>query len=495
TWGGYHDYDVNSIIDLEDRWSATIFLTGESNHPVDNYPGSTPCIETDFTIRRLQTFKLAPLAEFSWRITNRQGQTVQSGKAFADPDGRPRIQGVTVCKEPMWATITLFKEEQERCNDEDELLTTPGEYCQVIDVSGVSREFITIVPQNYNHAQEHPLLFVFHPGGGGMVNFRYGHIVGDGTGREELFSRAEDEGMIVVIPQATFNEEINNTVWNTFENYPQDSTWVDDLSFVEVMLEHHRSVLNIDDNRIYTCGFSKGGDFSQFLGSQMACTFAGVAAVGSSAGEAVELGSPELEFNPIGEVPVPALIMKGYLDFKRPFEGGLNNTGNYTTSAFQDFHHWMENNGCDTMSIQKEVIIPDSTILYTNTDCNRSEVQFYECIQLPHIWPDSIHNVGVNANRLFIDFLKRQTNITCRGSSVSDQSLVFNIYPNPAIDVLTVDMNSHLIDYSIFNYSGELVINGRSSGSINISGLAVGLYFIRVIENGIVGSRTFVKIH
>ena len=327
-----------------------------------------------------------------------------------------------------------------------------------------------------------------------MINFRYGHIVGDGTGREELFTRAEEEGMIVVIPQATFNEEINNTVWNTFENFPQDSSWVDDLSFVEAMLEHHRNILRVDDDRIYACGFSKGGDFSQFLGSQMACTFAGVAAVGSSAGEAVEFGSPVLEFNTIGEVPVPALIMKGYLDFKRPFGGGLNNTGNYTTSAFGDFYHWMENNGCDTNMITVETVIPDTTILHSNMDCDRSEVQFYEGVHLPHIWPDSIHNVGVNANRLFIDFLKRQRNNNCRGSSIEEQPLAFELHPNPTENILNVKLSATPFNYSILDFSGRLIFRGESSETIHTLGLKRGIYFIRIVEEKRIGIKSFIKM-
>jgi hypothetical protein len=60
-----------------------------------------------------------------------------------------------------------------------------------------------------------------------------------------------------------------------------------------------------------------------------------------------------------------------------------------------------------------------------------------------------------------------------------------NIYPNPAIDVLTIEAESVIESISVFNFAGSLVLT-ETSNSFSVSQLPSGIYTLTVkTENGI----------
>ena len=53
------------------------------------------------------------------------------------------------------------------------------------------------------------------------------------------------------------------------------------------------------------------------------------------------------------------------------------------------------------------------------------------------------------------------------------------LYPNPARDYMVVNSTDNIESYTIFNLSGEKVIQGiPNSSTINVTDLQSGLYFI-----------------
>jgi polyhydroxybutyrate depolymerase len=56
-------------------------------------------------------------------------------------------------------------------------------------------------------------------------------------------------------------------------------SWVDDVSFVVVLLDDLAGLFKIDPGRIYACGFSNGAQFSYRLASQLSDRIAAIAAV------------------------------------------------------------------------------------------------------------------------------------------------------------------------------------------------------------------------
>ncbi|MFC2097011.1 YCF48-related protein [Bacteroidota bacterium] len=64
---------------------------------------------------------------------------------------------------------------------------------------------------------------------------------------------------------------------------------------------------------------------------------------------------------------------------------------------------------------------------------------------------------------------------------------LINVFPNPAIDIITIKANNSLIgaDYNIFDQSGRIVLTGKildETSFININHLETGIYFLQVEE-------------
>jgi len=69
------------------------------------------------------------------------------------------------------------------------------------------------------------------------------------------------------------------------------------------------------------------------------------------------------------------------------------------------------------------------------------------------------------------------------------------VYPNPVSDVLYLkNLPCGLVDYSIFNITGQKVATGATSGTIPVATLGQGLYFLQIKSDGpLVTSKFIVK--
>lgn len=118
------------------------------------------------------------------------------------------------------------------------------------DLDDEDRQWASLVPASYDAAKSYPLLFVWH-GTGNPV------LLAEGYGFGEA---AKEKDWICVFPWAK-----------------NDDTYLSEFDRILAFMKEHYS---IDDQRIYTTGFSKGGATSQLLALQRA----GVLAAGSSCG-------------------------------------------------------------------------------------------------------------------------------------------------------------------------------------------------------------------
>ena len=383
------------------------------------------------------------------------------------------------------AKIQLSRMSEFGCQDITELKNSPGIYCSNIMISDVERNYIAIVPDNYSGEEKFGLMFAFHGGGGNMKNFAFGHINPQGGGREEFHERAAEEKIILVYPQGTFYQERNQTSWNIFDHEDQSEGFSDDVGLIEGIISEFTEKLNIDLERVYAVGYSRGGDFAQFLGRRLSCIFAGVGSVGSSSATTPVFMEPELRFIPQGDNPVSVLMIKGDLDLKRPWEGGLNNNSNYTSSGIQDYEDWLSNNGCNEMSSIEKVLNPDSSYLFFNENCSDNVItQIIRGYHLAHIWPDHDDYSGINANRVFMDFFKELRNkSSCLTNVVDIEYLDFKVYPNPSFDKVYFDVDiPGSARIQIYSSEGKLIkdydYNGKSE--LSTDGMAKGLYFLKI---------------
>lgn len=95
-------------------------------------------------------------------------------------------------------------------------------------------------------------MFSFH-GGGGDID---GQIFAD-----NMSAIADTAGFIIVYPQARPDPNDGGSA-NWLHKDPTD---VDDVFFVETLIENIENQYEIDENRVYACGYSLGGEFTYEL--------------------------------------------------------------------------------------------------------------------------------------------------------------------------------------------------------------------------------------
>ena len=69
----------------------------------------------------------------------------------------------------------------------------------------------------------------------------------------------------------------------------------------------------------------------------------------------------------------------------------------------------------------------------------------------------------------------------------------FSVYPNPASDRLNISCNEAVREVSVIDMAGRTVINVGSESTLNVSGLAAGVYVVRVATESGIGMQKFVK--
>jgi polyhydroxybutyrate depolymerase len=118
-----------------------------------------------------------------------------------------------------------------------------------IDVDGTMREYILALPDDYDPSLPHRLIFGWHPLGGSAQQVAGGGYYG-------LESQAEGTAIFVAPEGLPFQG--NSLGWG--------NTNGQDLEFLEAMLARFRAELCIDEERIFSTGFSFGGMMSFAVG-------------------------------------------------------------------------------------------------------------------------------------------------------------------------------------------------------------------------------------
>ncbi|HWA77860.1 MAG TPA: Ricin and poly(3-hydroxybutyrate) depolymerase fusion [Polyangiaceae bacterium] len=129
-----------------------------------------------------------------------------------------------------------------------------------IDVSGTKREYILALPTSYSASKPYKLIFAFHWKGGSANDVATGN-----TGGGPYYGLEQRAGgnAIFVAP-----EGIDAGFANTGGR---------DIALVKALLALFRSKLCIDDQRIFSTGFSYGGMMSDSIGCELADVFRAIA--------------------------------------------------------------------------------------------------------------------------------------------------------------------------------------------------------------------------
>jgi polyhydroxybutyrate depolymerase len=190
---------------------------------------------------------------------------------------------------------------------------------------GILRTSLVYVPSSYDGKTPVPLVLSFHG--------RHGQ--GKDQAKLSDFHKVGDRnGFIVVYPDGVGKS------WNALHGTGEaEAKGVDDVGFVDALLDTLTERYKIDPNRIYASGMSNGGFFSHRLACERSTKFAAVATV---AGEM----APALAKVCRPERPIPILIIHGTKDRIVPYAGGTTEGGGSLLSADQTAEKWSQLNRC-----------------------------------------------------------------------------------------------------------------------------------------------------
>ncbi|MBI4722924.1 MAG: T9SS type A sorting domain-containing protein [Candidatus Stahlbacteria bacterium] len=104
TWGGYLEWDTESIVDTINRWAVTMWVVFQSSYPNDIPEADT--ILANVTPRRLQQLQPQPGHTYSWNLVKvSNGDTLQEGIVETDSSNLITVLELLLIKEPVRLTI------------------------------------------------------------------------------------------------------------------------------------------------------------------------------------------------------------------------------------------------------------------------------------------------------------------------------------------------------------------------------------------------------
>lgn len=102
-------------------------------------------------------------------------------------------------------------------------------------------------------------------------------------------------------------------------------------------------------------------------------------------------------------------------------------------------------------------------------------------------------NGNNRGEKIYIDTISIAEN---KSANIADlENLNINLYPNPSIKILTIDgyTNVHS-NIKVINSKGKAMITTPFTNSLDVSALASGIYYLKIIENDHVFIKKFTKL-
>ncbi len=359
------------------------------------------------------------------------------------------------------------------------------------DYDGVSRKYREYVPSSYDGSEAVPLVIALHGLGDNINNF-------SGVGFQFV---ADTAGFITVYPEALeFIAPVIGSMgnaWNsgagTFGIYP--SVDVDDVGFINAIMDTLSANYNIDQSRIYLTGFSMGSFMSNRLACQLTDRVAAVAGVAGTVGDGYTC-SPT--------APIPMCHFHGTYDTNVGYgvDAGGTQDNTFGLNVTDWISYWNSNNGCGNVTLEGQ--FPDTEddgyiIDYVEYGgcTNGSRVVHYKVHGADHVWlPDNSSGNDIFYVVEIWKFFLGLSPDNLVPASVSDNEMkTIGLYPNPTSDILRLEsVDAKILNVSVFNTAGQLVFEVPVvTNTIDVSDLPKGVYQLMVAtENGIY-SNSFVK--
>ncbi len=374
------------------------------------------------------------------------------------------------------------------------LLSTLSLNAQVssFNFDGLKRTYIVHLPTNYNASNKYSVVLSFH----GYTDSALG---------QEKYTRldrvADSAGFIAVYPNGI------NYQWNIGYNGFYYYKGVNDVGFINALIDTLAAKYNIDQRRVYACGWSDGGYFCYRLACDLSTRIAAIASVSGLMTDSMQKDCQK-------SCPVPIMHFHGTKD-PEVYYDGYNHTGHLSVDSVLQF--WIKRNHC-TKPVSSTLIpntdLSDSctVIKFNYPSCaDSSEIIFYKINNGGHTWPggtflvsyigftDEDINAGVemwkffSTHRLLCE-VKQGINMPI------DLWANIRFYPNPVGRELYIDLMDERSISSIALVDGlgrnlwSVNVGTRNNFSIPMATLPAGYYFLKISGKEEVLMKPIIKI-
>jgi len=257
----------------------------------------------------------------------------------------------------------------------------PGDYTFAFKYGGRQRNYIVHVPRD-TLTNPWPVVLNFHGGGSSAAG-------------QQSYSRmdetADREGFLAVYPNGTGRFGSRLLSWNAGVccGYAL-SNKVDDVGFVQALLDDLEKHASIDRARIYATGLSNGAMMAYRIAEQAPGLLAAIAPVAGA-----EQGAP---FEP--KTPIPILHIHSVDDTRALYAGGigppypLTNTRTKHPAVEELLSLWAAHDGCPAVpNVERPIQGTGSSSSHTATrltygPCRDGfEVVLWKLTGAGHVWP------------------------------------------------------------------------------------------------------------
>jgi len=264
---------------------------------------------------------------------------------------------------------------------------TAGAVSKSLSHDGLNRSYITYVPNTYDGTEKFPVLMNFH-GFSGDAGY---HLT-----ETNMQYAAHSNKFLLVYPQGALLE--GEPHWNPCLPSTDNKSDIDDLGFVEALLDQVSSDYLVDRNRVYAVGYSNGGMMSYGLAMHKSDL---ITAFGSVSGTMLDCGEQPNH-------PMPVIVMHGTNDFTIPYDGSSD-----TVSIETTIEYWNSFNNTNTTPVvtsasdvgEKGSSVEIERYQYSDGD-NGSSVELYKIVGGGHDWSD-LRFDGQRTGQILLNFFSQ----------------------------------------------------------------------------------------
>ncbi len=341
---------------------------------------------------------------------------------------------------------------------------------RTFNFDGKDRHYWIYIPPSYTASKPTSVVVTLHGMGDNATNFKsigFNYI-------------ADTANIIVLVPDALVDGLTGMTSWNSqagIGGFYYPSADVDDIGFINAMVDSTQAQYAVNPAKIYVCGFSMGGFMTQKLALMANEKFAAFASIAGTIGSGIEIPSTVR--------PLPMAHFHGTVDATVGYD-----TNTFGSNVKELIDYWVANNECDTSPTH--TALPNTKADGYTVDHfvyaggkKGTVVELFRINNAGHDW------LGMDNDIAYIVELWRFFNKFTLPLSIETpdgQNLSFSVFPNPAQNEIHIQLIPSATPYSILltDAVGRKIWESntlQNSLEIPTVGLSKGMYFIKV-SNG-----------